>query len=229
MNNPSKIIFSPADKQKTIARYSKLFNRYSHSQKALGWGEKGKQELRFKVLVDYWNLKGMRILDIGAGFGDLYQFLQPYKIKNYHGFELVRDLAQKGIELYGTNDNFKMSIGNFLEIELVEEYDIAFISGLFNFKLVNGNNDEFIRSVITKAFRQCRVGLASNFITDRVDYEEELIFNSRPETILEMGLALTRNVLLRCDYFPFEFSLFLTKDDSFSKEDTIFNTYKNKK
>ena len=222
------MIFSKADKQKTIARYAQMFSAHGYSQKALGWGEKGKQELRFEVLASYWNLTGMSVLDIGAGFGDLYPFLRPYRIKKYHGFELVRELAAKGIELYGENSDFKMTLGDFLETELTEEYDIAFISGLFNFKLVNGNNYEFIRSVITKAFRQCRVGLAGNFITDRVDYHEELIFNSKPETVLEMGLSLTKNVLLRCDYFPFEFSIFLTKDDSYSKEDTLFNTCKNK-
>ena len=68
--------------------------------------------------------------------------------------------------------------------------------------------------------------MASNFITDRVDYHEDLIFNTRPEEMVTLALSLTRNFVLCNDYFPFEFSLFLNKDDSFETSDTIFNAYK---
>jgi hypothetical protein len=223
------MIFSDEDKKKTIDRYRKRFADFGYSQKSVGWGEKGKQELRFAVLADYWNLKGMRILDIGAGFGDLYKFLSPHGIRAYHGIELVEDLAAKGRELFGQNPNFRLSVGDFSQLQLSEEYDICFVSGLFNFKLVNGNNYEFISDTMTKALGACKVGLAANFITDRVDYHEELIFNSKPEKILEIALGLSRNVLLRNDYFPFEFSIFINKDSSFSKDDTIFHTFKNER
>lgn len=220
------MIFSEEDKKKTIDRYTKRFNDFGYSQKAVGWGEKGKQDLRFEVLANYFPLENMRILDIGAGFGDLYKYLSPRKIKSYHGFDLVESLVVKGNELYGSHDNFKLTLGDFSETSLQEEYDVCLISGLFNFKLVGGNNYDFITSIITKAFAKCKVGLAANFITDRVDYHEELIFNSKPEKILEIALSLTKNVALRNDYFPFEFSVFLNKDQSFSKDDTVFNTYK---
>jgi hypothetical protein len=219
-------MFSEEDKKKTIDRYTKRFNDFGYSPKAVGWGEKGKQNLRFEVLANYFPLENMSILDIGAGFGDLYKYLATSNIKNYHGFDLVESLVVKGNELYGSNENFKLTLGDFSETVLHEMFDVCLISGLFNFKLVGSNNYDFITSVITKAFANCKVGLAANFITDRVDYHEELIFNSKPEIILGIALGLTKNVTLRNDYFPFEFSVFLNKDESFSKEDTVFNTYK---
>jgi len=223
------MIFSDNDRKKVIERYSKRFNEFGHSQKAVGWGEKGKQELRFEVLSSLWNFENKKVLDIGAGFGDLYKYLLPRKIKSYHGFELVPSLAEKGIELYGMKDNFRLTTGDFLECKLDTHYDIVLISGLFNFKLLNGDNYEFISEVIMKAFAHCHGGLAANFITDRVDYTEELIFNSKPEKIIEIALQFTKNFVLRNDYFPFEFSLFMNKDDSFSVNDTVFNTYKNER
>jgi hypothetical protein len=219
-------MFSKEDKERTISRYTKRFENYGYSQKAVGWGEKGKQDLRFEVLASYFPLESMRILDVGAGFGDLYKYLSSRNIKSYHGFDLVESLVVKGNELYGSNDNFKLTLGDFSELSLRDDYDVCFISGMFNFKLVGGNNYEFISSTMAKAFASCQVGLAANFITDRVDYHEELIFNSKPEKILEIALSLTKNVALRNDYFPFEFSVFLNRDQSFSKEDTIFNSYK---
>lgn len=47
--------------------------------------------------------------------------------------------------------------------------------------------------------------------------------------ILEMAYKLSRNIILRNDYMPFEFSIVIFKDDSFSKEDTLFTKYKNSK
>jgi len=220
-------IFSERDRRDVVARYSRRFAEHGHSQEALGWGKKGKQDVRFEVLASRWDFAGARVLDIGAGFGDLYAYLKPRGIRSYHGYELVPALAEKGRQLYGRNKNFRLTAGDFLGLPLARDYDIALISGLFNFKLARGNNDEFIAAVLGKAFARCSVGVAANFITDRVDYREKLLFNASPEKIVALALTLTRSFVLRNDYFPFEFSLFLNKDDSFHKKDTIFSAYKN--
>jgi len=221
------MLFSKEDEQKVIKRYSERFAQFGYSQKSVGWGEKGKQDIRFEILTSVWDLNQKTILDIGAGFGDLYQFAKnKYKLKSYTGIELVSDLIKKGNEIYGNNPDFKLLEMNFLDFNFEEKYDYAFVSGMFNFKLLQGNNYEFIESVISKVMGIVKHGFACNFITDRVDYQEELIFNAKPEKILEIGYKFTKNLALRSDYFPFEYTLYLNKDDSFLTEDTIFNEYK---
>jgi SAM-dependent methyltransferase len=219
-------IFSESDKDKVIARYNERLKQFGYSQEAVGWGKKGKQDVRFEVLAGYWNLKGKRILDIGAGFGDLYKFLKPAGIKSYNGVDIVPSLVEKGNEIFGNEENFVLKVGNFLEMDFDQEFDIAFISGTFNFKLLNGNNYEFIEGVLKKTMNLCTEGVCANFITDRVDYHEELIFNSNPEKIMTICLNLTKNICFKQDCFPFEFSIFMNKDTSFS-ENTIFNRYLN--
>lgn len=221
------MIFSEEDKSKVIKRYSDRFAQYGYSQKSVGWGEKGKQDIRFEILTSIWNLNGANILDIGAGFGDLYKFTKKnFKINSYTGIELVQDLIKKGYDIYGGNTDFKLLEMNILDFNPVEKYDYAFVSGMFNFKLLNGENYEFIESVISKVMSFVTKGFAGNFITDRVDYQEELIFNAKPEKILDIGYRYTKNLVIRSDYFPFEYTLFLNKNDTFLKEDTIFNEYK---
>jgi SAM-dependent methyltransferase len=219
--------FSDKDKANVINRYTHNYSLYGHSQKAVGWGEKGRQELRFSILSSLWNFKNASVLDIGAGFGDFYNFIGKDNLKEYHGFDIVPVLVEKGNELYGSNKNFKLSLGNFMEMPLEKKYDIVVISGLFNFKLTSGDNYYFINDVLTKALSHCNIGVAANFITDRVDHHDEVIFNSSPEKIVEIALKHTKNFILRNDYMPFEFSIFLNKDDSFSASDAIFNSYKN--
>jgi SAM-dependent methyltransferase len=218
--------FSDKDKANVIDRYTEKYSQFGYSQKSVGWGEKGRQELRFSILSSLWNFKGVSVLDIGAGFGDFYNFIGKDYISEYQGFDIVPVLVEKGNQMYGNNKNFKLTLGNFMELPLDKKFDIVVISGLFNFKLANGDNYSFINDVITKAFASCNIGLAANFITDRVDRKDDIVFNSSPEKIVEIALKHTKSFALRNDYMPFEFSIFMNKDDSFSTTDAIFNSYK---
>ena len=76
-----KIIYSiddsrlPEDELKSIInRYKKRYEKFGFDPRSLGW-DKGKQDLRFSVLTDFFDCRGKSILDIGCGFGDLNKFL----------------------------------------------------------------------------------------------------------------------------------------------------------
>ena len=220
------MIFTDKDKEKIFDRYGRRFKEHGYSQEAVGWGEKGKQDLRFKILSSYFDVKRKSILDVGAGFGDLYRFFGEDELSHYTGVELMPEFVDEGRRKFGGRENFELLQGNFLDIELERSYDLVFISGLFNFKLENGRNYEFISETLKKCFECCSEGVASNFVTDRVDYGEDIIFNSKPEKILSIALDLSKNVTLRNDYFPFEFSVYINKNDNFLVEDTIFEKFK---
>ena len=52
----------------TITRYTERFDKYGYSPKTLGW-DKGKQNIRFDILISQFDLLNKSILDIGCGFG----------------------------------------------------------------------------------------------------------------------------------------------------------------
>ena len=79
---------------------------------------------------------------------------------------------------------------------------------------------------MNKALSLCRDGLAFDFLSDKVDWRQANNFYCSPEQILRMAYKCSRNVVLRNDYMPFEFAVFINKDSSFLKDDTIFNRYK---
>jgi SAM-dependent methyltransferase len=170
------------------------------------------------------------VLDVGCGFGDFYRYAtEKYGVlRGYTGIELVSALADEGEKRYGSNANFRIVRESIVDWEPDTQFDYVVISGLFNFKLEGGPNAnyEFIESVIAKCFNGTTLGLAANFLSDKVDYEYDLTFHSNPGQLLEYCFRLTRNIVFRNDYFPFEFTLILNKDDSFSVEDTVFNSYK---
>jgi hypothetical protein len=100
-------------------------------------------------------------------------------------------------------------------------------SGIFNLKLLEGDNYIFIEQVMQKAFRLCRVGFAFDFLSDKVDYRKENTFHAAPEHILALAYGMSRNVILLNNYMPFEFSIFVFKDDSFDPKCTIFHRWLN--
>lgn len=223
-----KVKLSDEDKKEVIKRYTTRLKQYSYSPKTLGW-DKGKQEIRFGILTSQYDFENKSVLDIGCGFGDLNKVLRKKNKSTYtyYGIDLVEDLVIKGKELYH-GPSVRFDVGDFLEKEFSETFDYAIASGIFNFKLKDGDNYEYIEASFEKTLKICIDGFAFDFLSDKVDYEYEHTFHSSPEKVLSIAYRFSRNIILRNDYMPFEFSLFVFKDDSFSKEDTLFNRYKKK-
>ena len=167
------------------------------------------------------------MLDIGCGFGDLNQVLEHRAGGNYeyHGVDLVPVLLEQGKELYEA-ENIHFVCADILAENFMGDYDYAVASGLFNFKFRDASNYDFIEAVMHKALSICRDGLAFDFLSDKVAYQSSETFHSSPERILSMAYKHSRNVVLRNDYMPFEFAVFINKDSSFKTEDTVFNHYK---
>jgi SAM-dependent methyltransferase len=220
------ITLPESDKQETIERYSSRYQKFGYSPKTLGW-DKGKQSIRFEVLTSQYDFTGKSVLDIGCGFGDINKILyEKYANKySYLGIDLVPDLIKEAQRHYSEkNINFKT--GDFLAVKLEDEFDFVVASGIFNHRLNDANNYDLIEATIAKALSMSNDGLAFDFLSDKVDYQLEHTFHSSPEKILSIAYKYSRNVVLRNDYMPFEFSLFIFKDDSFPIEDTIFNRFK---
>ncbi len=215
------------DKGDIIKKYTESYKKFGYSPKALGW-ENGRQEIRFKILTSFFSqFSNKTILDIGCGFGDLFQFI--YKNVNVHfqyiGIDITPEFILKAQEIY-SNDSAKFIEGDFLETR-IDSADIVLASGIFNHKLPSGNNLEFVEAVMTKAWNIAKEGLAFDFLSDKVDYRHEHTFHNSPEKILALAYNLGNNVILRNDYMPFEFALCLHKDISFAPGYPVFNHYLN--
>jgi cyclopropane fatty-acyl-phospholipid synthase-like methyltransferase len=216
--------FTKKDINDVIDRYTKRYKEYGYVPKTLGW-DKGNQEIRFDILTSQYNFNNKHILDIGCGFGDLNKTLIK-KSSNYRysGIDLVEVLLDEAKRQYpGVNISFEKA--NILDFKPGITFDYAISSGIFNHKLTNSNSYEFIEAVIEKALSLSEEGLAFDFLSDKVDYKLEHTFHSSPEKILSIAYKFSRNVILRNDYMPFEFSVFIFKDQTFNKDKTVFKRY----
>ncbi len=216
------------ENEEIISSYRKLYQHHGYSPKSLGW-DKGKQFLRFHQLTSDWDLNGARILDVGCGFGDFIKYLRFLKTSGYiyTGIDMVDEFISEGKKHY-SSENISLIQGDFLACEPSNTFDYAIASGTFNLKIEGLDGYEYIYKNMKKMFELSTTAISIDFISDKVDFLHEHNFNSSPEKILSMAYTLSKNVILKNNYFPFEFSVTIYKNDSFRKETTIFTEVEKK-
>ncbi|MCG8603282.1 MAG: class I SAM-dependent methyltransferase [Verrucomicrobiales bacterium] len=208
-----------------IESYREQFREHGYSPKSLGW-LKGKQDLRFETLTKDWNLEGKKILDVGCGFGDFVKFLNNRGVSNfsYVGVDVVDEFIEVGKREYEKN-GVSFLKGSIEEVDLPSGLDLGIASGAFNQRSDVTDCYEMVENILRKMFDSCQIGIAVDFLTDRVDYRHEHNFNYSPEKILAIAYSLSRRVSLSNTTFPFEFSVTIYRDDSFNSATTIFNSF----
>lgn len=213
------------DRAGTVEKYRRGYAVHGYSPKTLGW-DKGRQDIRFEVLLSFFECRGKSILDIGCGFGDLNRALSRQETEfDYTGVDLVAELIDEGRRQY-PQENIEFINADFLDYTFTREFDIVLASGIFNHKFDSGENDLFVERVLNKAWSISKDGFAFDFLSDKVDYGHDHTYHNNPERILGLAYGLSRNVSLRNDYMPFEFCLYVGKDDSFDRTDPVFNVHK---
>lgn len=215
--------FPEQDRRNTVERYTGRYREHGYSPLTLGWN-KGRQPIRFDALTSQYDFGGKSVLDIGCGFGDLLNTLEAKfeSVAAYCGIDLVETLVEEARRQW---PGHRFVTGDFLQQDFDGEFDYAVASGVFNHRLEGVDNEAFIEAAMARAFALCRDGFAFDFLSDKVDHPLEHTFHASPERVLGMAYALSRNVVLKNDYMPFEFSLFVFKDDGFDPERAVFRRY----
>ena len=218
---------SPSDDLRALQNiYRARWQKHGSSQLSLGW-TKGKQQLRFDVLLSGLSCEGKSFLDVGCGFGDL-NIAISLRASHYQylGIDMVPEFIQEAEKKYKTS-SVSFVQGDFASLLLSSNFDYIVASGIFGYRMTHVDNYSYIRHVLGKMLDACNEAVAVDFLSDRVNFKRDQNFYASPETILATCMSLTKNVRLFHDYMPFEFSVVLYKDDSFDESDTVFNVRSN--
>ena len=179
---------------------------YGKSYKSLNWGSQESQENRFEVLSKIGNLTNARILDFGCGIGDLYEWFlkKDYKI-NYTGIDISTKMIENASKRF---PKAKFIEKNIFNDPLDQKFDYILLSGVFAY-----TNQFFFQECIGNLYENCNKAIGFNLLskwegTQKVDKEE---FIKSPENVLTFCKNLTTKIILRHDYHPRDFTVFLYK------------------
>jgi len=201
------------DKEKIIQRYNEKL-KHNHRKDLLSTGSKIRRDIRFKVLTELGDFQGKKILDLGCGIGDFYQYLQEHKIEcEYVGYDINPNIIKLAKERF-PKVNFEVK--DILE-EDFPHFDYIVSTSSFNNKLESISNYEFIQKILEVSYNHIRNGggIAVDFLVSYVDYKHDYAFYYEPEKIFSIAKNITRRVLIRNDYPLYEFAVYLYKDIEF--------------
>ena len=199
------------DKQECIARYSKRLAAHGFSPLTLGWtGDITKQYARYKANTDLGLFAAEEIktvLDNGCGFGDFGEWMKAQKFDiTYKGIDINQDLINQGHSRYCSNIHH----GDIYSVK-DERFDLVCANGIFNYKLQHQDQLEYIENTIKGMLDIARIGIAIDFLSSYVDYKNENCYHAREEDIIRICKKLGKRSVIRNDYLPYEFMVYLLK------------------
>lgn len=212
------------DRYYYIQRYEQWLREFGQTPQALGWGKHARQQNRFHVLAQMAIQEpNCSVLDVGCGFADLYDYLAKCGWRGkYTGIDIVQKLLEIAIKRHPDLELYQMDIADAGGVLDMHDYVIA--SGVFNAKLQRGDNYEHITESLKRMYELSNKAVCVDFLSSYVDYMKEDSFHVSPEWAFSEARKLSKRVTLRHDYMPYEFALYIYRDDTISQEN-VFLTY----
>lgn len=198
------------DKRDAIhAHYDHRFSAENANHKVLDWASAASQRRRFEVLSENVDLRGLSILDVGCGLGDLLVFLQQSGIEvQFTGVDILEKMVEHCRKRFDS--------GRFIQADIFSddvfspgEFDLVFVSGAFNLDL--GNNLEFLPKAIARLMELSRRYVAFNLLHARWPEREPGYFFYEPDFVLKQLAGYNAEVKLIDDYLPNDFTVVCEK------------------
>ena len=211
------------DKQGQIDYFEGLLAQHGANYKALDWNSPESQKLRYKVMKEILvygkKASGISVMDVGCGLGDLYGFLKAEGILHKHrmtytGYDISPKLIAAAKKKY---PEAKIELKDIMEDRYVPKADYVFCSGIFNIRTSDENEHlDFVKEMLFRMFDLCACGLAVNFLSAGAlpaadDLNASHYYYFEPEKIATFARFVTSRFIMRHDYHPGDFTLYLLK------------------
>jgi SAM-dependent methyltransferase len=181
--------------------YAPLLARHPGDHRGVDWGSAESQRRRFEVLAAVGNLASADVLDVGCGLGHLRDFLENRgAAARYRGIDLLTEMIEAAR---------RRQTGTRFERASIEDMssgsdDYVLASGVFTFA-----DEAALRRDVAAMFRVCRIAVAFNSLSAWADRAKPGEFHADPAATLEFCRSLTPWVVLRHDYHPGDFTIYL--------------------
>ncbi|MCV0393512.1 MAG: class I SAM-dependent methyltransferase [Nitrosopumilus sp.] len=172
---------------------------------------KGKQDIRFNAVSKIGVLKNSSVIDIGCGYGDFLAFLNKKRFNvKYTGI----DINERFIDIAKSkHPNSYFDVRDIEKKPLKKKFDWAFAIGTTN---QNGSYS-YIEKLMKEMLKISKKGIAIDFLSTYVDFKKPSNFHASPEKVFKIAKKFSKRVVLKHDYLPFEFCIFIYKNDKISK------------
>jgi SAM-dependent methyltransferase len=187
--------------------YAPLVREHGATHRAVDWGSARSQEARFRVLLEAGGAMTARVLDVGCGVGHLVDHLKSGGFSGrYLGLDLVPEMVTAAV---ARHPHWEFRGGSIADspVEFSSDYIVA--SGLFTF-----TDQTQLEQCVTGMFQRTSRVVAFNTLSAWGDEPAPGEFCADPLRVVEFCRTLTRRVVLRHDYLPHDFTVYLYREEA---------------
>ena len=188
--------------------YDQRVEQYGHDPRACDYGRPQSQLKKFAVLADVLPLTNTTILDVGCGFADYATYLASrFASISYTGIDLSAQMIATAQQLH---PDLNLQVGNIVQEAGQARFDVVTTNGIFY--LLGDSAPSLMRHIIQHMFTLARQAVAFNSLSTWAPEQEAGEFYADPIEILEFCRTLSSRVVLRHDYLPHDFTIYLYRD-----------------
>jgi SAM-dependent methyltransferase len=187
--------------------YERLIRQYGHDPRACDYGRPESQQIKFRVLSEVMPLSRCSLLDVGCGFADFATYLdQKFSEVDYSGIDLCESMVE---EARRNHPDLDLRTANVLDASFDRLFDVVAANGTFY--LLGEPAWPTMRTMIERMFGLATTALAFNSLSDWANDQEANEFYADPVQVLRFCRELTPWVVLRHDYHPRDFTVYMYK------------------
>jgi len=196
------------DDEKAISLYQSLLAEHGETYRALDWGSRESQQKRFEVLAGIGISSGDRVLDVGCGLADFNAWLIEHRPGvEYSGIDLTPSMVERAQARF---PNAKILNKTIFDEELpIGPFDFLFASGIFVFR--QDSPEDYLFSTIKMMYGLCIKGISFNSLSIWAREKSPSEFYADPASVINFCKKLTHKVVLRHDYHPADFTIYMYK------------------
>ena len=147
-------------------------------------------------------------MDVGCGFGEMAKFLKKrYEGVSYTGIDIVPEFIEEAKKLYPES---RFMVRDYLADPLDEKFDVILASGVLNSNVPDnmGYRERAIKIMFEHAKKVFAFNMLGAHPQPKNDQSKNVWYADSLE-ILKYCMSLTRRVILRANYHPTDFTIFM--------------------
>ncbi len=185
--------------------YERLIQQYGHDPRACDYGHPESQKIKFRVLSEIMPLSHCSLLDVGCGFADFATYLQQhFSGVRYSGIDLCDSMVA---EARRNHPDLDLRTANLVDVSSDRKFDVVTSNGTFY--LLGERAWPMMRKMIERMFSLASTAVAFNSLSAWASDQEVNEFYADPVQVLKFCHELTPRVVLRHDYHPRDFTVYL--------------------
>lgn len=202
-----------------VAAYRARIRDHGATPPGVVWRSERRQTDRFAVLLDIISesdrLRDLTINDLGCGYGALLDYTRLHtdlRLRRYQGYDACPEMIDSARQRLGESDSIRLEVAS----QATCPADYSLVSGTFNLKVFARDRewDAYVKDSLVALWAQSRKGMAFNLLSNRFGQSDGTLFLADPGDYVNFCLRrLSGNVVLRHDYMPDDFTLWVLREE----------------